>query len=144
MDKVTGMLIFLFASTAMATEVYIWQDNRGITHYSQYPPEGMIAERRIFEEPGSHANSVIARSSRQQTRQPSLQSTEKDELDLAALRFCTRAQFNHKVLSTHERVKLTDDKGESKLLNDTERQQQLLLAERQIELFCPQSPSPSS
>ena len=137
MDKVTGMFLLLLSSVVMATDVYIWEDERGITHYSQYPPEGQKAERRIFEEPGPHANSVISRSTRNRDFQSTAKTVEKDNLDLAALRFCTRAQFNHKVLSTYERIKLTDDKGESKILDENERQQQLQLAQRQIELFCP-------
>ena len=139
MDKVTGMLLLLFTSLATATDVYIWEDERGITHYSQYPPEGKQAVRRIFEEPGPHANSATSRPSRSHSYRPPAQTAEKDDLDLAALRFCTRAQFNHKVLSTYERVKLTDDKGQSKILDENERQQQLQLAQRQIELFCPKS-----
>lgn len=133
--KVIGTLLFLLSGQLMATDVYIWKDEQGISHYSQYPPEGVQAERRIISEPGKHANSSSQR--RQPPRKPStIPPSNKQELDRVAQQYCNRAQFNHNVLLTNNKVRLTDDKGVNRVLSDREKQQQLELAKRQMELFC--------
>lgn len=141
----------LLASPAMA-QIYKWTDEKGVTHYSADPPpanasnasqvkvqtrlpsdseaatqnlEKQRAESRKAAEAGKSSKAEDKKSA-VPAKQPPEQYAER----------CKSLRGNLKTIQENARIRLTDEKGETRMLSEEEKQAKLDDTQRQIKAFC--------
>lgn len=132
-------LTFIFISTlcsnslAKDVTVYKWVDDRGIVHYGQH-------------EPLSEDYSELKVNTSYSPIQAPLKDIVADDknlnesLQLASVSTiqCKNAQAKLRTLSDFEKIEMTDASGKSRLLSQSEKNQQLRLSEKEVEIYCSQ------
>jgi len=127
-----------------AEAVYRWVDDDGVVHYSQQAPRGIDAERVA---PG-RANTVsMPGAARQSEDAPDPEAERRRELDQAAqerlrkvsarrAENCRQARTRFEQLTTHPRIRLTDEEGNTRMLTEEERQSRIERARDAIIANC--------
>ena len=118
-------LCFTVFATQATTVIYQWVDKNNVAHYSQQPPQGVE-----FKE------IVIKPSTTTSTTSRALASEVNDESSSLAKAFsqstlakCENARTNLNKLKKFPKIEATNSKGESRLLTDIEKLQQMKLSE---------------
>lgn len=139
---VLGLLVFSSVCFGENIVIYRWVDANNVVHFSQHQP--------------AHDNyttmTMSARSKQQQKEQtmvenedaPSEQSSSFANQDQAATSVvsmtieqrCKDAQDNIKTLSAFDQVQYTDSQGQVHILSKEEKRQQLMLSQKQVEIYC--------
>jgi len=125
----TAVLWLLAFTVAAGDKIYRWVDDRGVTHFSHVKPTDSNitnVEELVLHNSNSYkpAKTIV---------KPQSPSTEFDKV---AKRNCAIAQKNLKILSAFKNITQQDENGEVTKLSASDRQEQLTLASKQIELFC--------
>ncbi|WKE64943.1 DUF4124 domain-containing protein [Gallaecimonas kandeliae] len=117
--------------------VYRWVDAKGNVHFSQTPPPGQKATSLEVDapKPSSTPPAPIA--------PPEPKKEDKLDPSLAKLKgqlkeACDRARENLKTLTTFDRVRMVDEKGEYHLLSDEDKAAQVKQYQQQIKDACKQ------
>lgn len=126
MQKIILMVVlgWLFVQTAMAEQVmYQWRDSNNVLHVSQLPPANVDYQTIVL---GTKNTSPTA------TAAPPLvtKSSTEDQQN------CTKAKENLRILQQDLPVYIDLEDGRQELLDDTKREQQQQLAEKQIGMYC--------
>ncbi len=135
----------LLASPAMA-QIYKWTDEKGVTHYSADPPPANASNAsQVKVQTRLPSDSEAATQNLEKQRAESRKAAEaggekpttpaKQPPEKYAER-CKNLQENLKTMQEHARIKLTDEKGEVRMLTDEEKQAKLDDTQRQIKAFC--------
>jgi hypothetical protein len=126
---ILSVFIVSFTAIAESITVYRWVDKNDVVHFSQNQPEN-----DNFVELTLAHNSAPAKNG--QPTELSLKGNA-DETQLVNLQQqCETATANLRTLKAFDKIQYTDEKGTTKVLSDLEKTEQLLLNEKQMELYC--------
>jgi len=135
-------------------ETYQWKDSSGRTVVSDTPPPGSAREStrviggkapassspttaKAAEAPKSFAEKDMDFKRRQQESSEKSEKEAKDKAAAADKRDnCDRAQKQVALLESGQRIAVADDKGERRIMEDTERQQEMERARRVVSESC--------
>ncbi|WP_041416072.1 DUF4124 domain-containing protein [Shewanella halifaxensis] len=135
----------LSSSPVRANVIYTWVDDKGVTHYSQQPPERNIEQTKPDK---LYTEDIEPRQIG--TVAPSAPITNKTPTDLEikaaaitqndhkqAERICKNAKHSLNVLTTHTKLNKKDAES-GKVVAMTEEQRQAAITEhkQKIKLFC--------
>lgn len=136
------LLTLLFCPTILATTIYKWVDENGVTHYSQEMPPEKQTEKLYSEEiEPKKIGSVSPRIS-------APDEIDKNELAIAATEItkqdkkqakmiCDSAKHQLNVLETHTRLtRKNEQSGEMERMTEEDRQAQIAVQKERIRLFC--------
>lgn len=154
-------LIALAPLAATAQTQWKWRDTSGKVQYSDRPPPADVAEKNIlarplgaqrptWPEPAAAAASVPvaatpgravdpqleARKREAEQAEKARQKAEEERVEKARAENCNRAKAYAKSLQDGLRISRPNEKGESELLNDAQRAQELARAQQVIASDC--------
>ena len=120
---------------------YRWQDERGNpVHSDRPPPEGIDYEvvstgssmvRRVTADEGAVPAEIESR--------PGNEFTQVDTANAGIEKnpeYCKRAQENLETLTNFARIRIRDDQGEYRYINEEEKEEQRAQAREQIAIHC--------
>lgn len=130
-----GMCLDAFSAQNISKETYKWMDEQGIVQYTERPPKNRAYEKITVNASGGQE--VISVSA-QEAAEESTDTTESalDELVAANQRNCKIAQQNMEVLKNMARIRVSDEKGENRILTPAEKQGRLDETQKQIDIYC--------
>lgn len=138
MRRLPLALVLLLLAPAVAAQVYKWTDAHGTVHYSETPPPQGTRFKRIdtngMEQAVAPAPAAkpAATAKAASTGAAGLPNTPENRAKL-----CTSLKANLDLLKGKEGVVL-EQEGKSVPLDETQRSQQIALAEQQYQQFCSQ------
>lgn len=130
------LLLFTVGATENVT-VYRWVDKNNVVHFSQHQP----AHNEYTE------LSVVTKSSKkQQDSEDATVSDDAASFEVANANSdanadnaqCEEARENVRILETFEKVQFTGADGEVRMLSAKEKEQQLAVSKKQVEVYCGQ------
>ena len=140
MRRLPFALVLLLLAPAVAAQVYKWTDSHGTVHYSETPPPQGTRYNRIdtngMEQPAAPAPSAAAEPSAA-AKAASAGTGGMANTPENRAKLCTSLKTNLDLLKGKEGVVLEQD-GKSVPLDETQRSQQIALAEKQYQQFCSQ------
>lgn len=146
-----GLLLSIFlatgAMTAHAESVYKWTDENGVTHFGDRQPTGKKSESVNVRSGTSHSNGseksspqdkVRAMDKAREEQQASTQEARKEEAEAKQRqKNCEMARDNLKTISSHARIKITEN-GEQRYLSPEEIEQKKNEFQEVVERDCQQ------
>lgn len=132
MQKVIVMIVagWLFSQMATAEQVmYQWRDSNNVLHVSQLPPANVDYQTIVVGTKNASPTAIAAAPLATKS------STENQQS-------CSKAKENLRILGQDLPVYIDLEDGRKELLDDTKREQQLQLAEKQIGMYCDQAIPP--
>lgn len=142
---ISAFFVFAISSSAQANVIYTWVDDKGVTHYSQQPPENNLTQThsdKLYSEDlkpkqiGTVAPSTpIAEKAPTDLERKAAAITQNDKKQAEGI--CKNAQHSLNVLTTHTKLNKKDAES-GKVVAMTEEQRQAAIAEhkQKIKLFC--------
>lgn len=143
MKTLIAIAVFLIAVSpvqAAKIKVYKWVDKNGVVTFSEYRPtqddyvELEIEGDRVVGGKTGKDDYNLSSLGRKQ-----VDDNVVNELNEKAVEYCNKAKHNLNVLESFENVRVLDESGQPKVLNEEDIMQQRRLAMRQVELFCNES-----
>ena len=134
-----SVLFSSFANFSFAAEitVYRWVDENNVVHFSQHQPaHDNYTELTMTEALRPSANGEADSGVVSGDLQANLDDTNSQNLTPAALKKCNEARANVRTLNNFENVQLTDTDGTTRSLSKKEKQQQLEMNQKQVEVYC--------
>jgi len=139
---------FLNNVLAKDVAIYRWVDENNVVHFSQ-------------NQPTSKGYSQLTTFSSYRANKPKNEMVNDEELEAEKLatefdlkqkeiqiknkeifkKNCSAAKLNIKMLNSFKKVLYTDPDGKSRILTDKDKQEQLDLSEKHIELYCDKASS---
>ncbi|MEI7036077.1 DUF4124 domain-containing protein [Fulvimonas yonginensis] len=137
MRRLSLALLSLLLASPVVAQVYKWTDTHGTVHYSESPPPQGTPYKRITmagtEQPGGTA--ADAQPSPAPQAKPAAGEGTMPNTPENLAKFCSAQKANLDLLKGKEGVVLEQD-GKSVPLDETQRNQQIALAEQQYRQFC--------
>ncbi|MCZ4339224.1 DUF4124 domain-containing protein [Shewanella colwelliana] len=136
------LVTMLFSPTILATTIYKWVDEKGVTHYSQQVPPEKQSEKLYSEDIEQKKVGFVA------PKVKAVSEPEKSDLELAAQEIskkdkaqasaiCDNAKHQLNVLETHTRLtRKNEDSDEPVRMTEEERQSEISAQKEKIRLFC--------
>ena len=136
--------LVLFATLAVAQTVFKWVDEKGVTHYSEKPPEDRKSSKvEIKVEPAKPgADDWKAREQQfrqrqiEQSQKADAEAQQKAKADGERAKRCARARESLDTLRNARRVHTLNDKGERVYMEDGERPAEIAKWEREAADAC--------
>ena len=130
-----GICISIFSAEGISKITYKWVDEQGITQYTERPPSKGAYEKITVHMSGSEE--VIGVNAEQSAKEAEVaKGSPLDEIAKANESNCKVSRQNMEVLTKVARIKVSDEKGENRILTPEEKQQRIDETQQQIELFC--------
>jgi hypothetical protein len=139
-------LFLLFVAQSAGAGVYKWVDEKGVTHYSEAPPQGRKSEAIRIDPPPPPGATPPGKSLREQEseflerqlrRQQQEEADKRAREDKAANEArCAAARERLERLQAARRVFRRDAQGEPVIMSDEERQAAIEETAGQIEATC--------
>ena len=139
----TGSLALALCSTAMAGQIYKWQDAQGQVHFGSQPPEGVQASVvSSYGAPSKPAPSKTPATA----PEPTASDASQEEIDAKVKRdvaaeevklkqYCSDLRTNLAQLENNPRVRV-EENGETRRLSEEERQARISEAQKAIKENC--------
>lgn len=130
--------IFACQASAFAESIviYRWVDENNVVHFSQHQPnhDNYIMINTADKQPTKKAQDdalipELANSN-------SSSAAESDSLTAKLNDRCEEAKRNVETLQKFEQVQITDSKGEIKMISGQEKAEQIIIAQKQVEVYC--------
>lgn len=137
----TSSLLLALSATAMAGQVYKWVDAQGVTHFGAQPPQGQQATSINTATPPpkpAAAKAAASVASEPDSEQEAIDRKVKQQVaDQEAKRkeYCESVRTNLAQLENNPRLRIEAD-GETRRLNEEERQQRISEAKQAIADNC--------
>lgn len=133
----TAAALLLLAPLAMA-QAYKWTDASGTVHYADSPPPKGTQFKRVTTTGTVESAASPAAAEKPSSASTSMEPPPKPVADTPENRtkLCTTLKSNLELLRSKQPV-VTQEGGQQKLLDDTQRKQQQATAEGQYKQFCP-------
>ncbi|MCY1281859.1 hypothetical protein D9M68_356250 [compost metagenome] len=137
----TGSLLLALSASVMASQVYKWVDDKGVTHFGAQPPQGQaatpisttVAQPKVaapavptFDNPGDAAQKAVDEKVKQEVAS---QEAERKK-------YCEGMRTNLAQLRNNPRLRVTEDSGEVRRIDEDERQNRIREAEKAIQDNC--------
>ena len=138
---VTTSLALVLSSTAMAGQIYKWVDAKGVTHFSEQPPQGQQANTVNTATPPPPAPEPKPAptfkdiADPQQAAADAKVKKEVAEQEAQRLKYCETQRNNLAQLENNPRVRV-EDGGEMRRLGEDERQQRIADSKKAITENC--------
>ncbi len=139
-----------FINNAIAKDIaiYRWVDKNNIVHFSQNQPtstsysqlttfssfQSKKTEKKVTDNKQLAAQKL---ADAYDLKQKKIQIKNKETFK----KNCLAAKLNIKMLNSFKKVLYTGPDGKSRILSDKDKQEQLNLSEKHIELYCEKKPS---
>jgi hypothetical protein len=136
---ILGSLLLTLSATSMASQVYKWVDDKGITHFGANPPQGQtatsvnttVAQPKI---PATVAPAADSGAAEQQAIDAKVkQQVAKDAAENK--KYCESVRTNLAQLQNNPRLR-TEVNGEQVRLGEDERQAKIAEAQKAIKDNC--------
>ena len=134
----------IFSTNVMAKEIaiYRWVDDNNVVHFSQHQPKNnnysqlttfssYKARKKALPEEDEHS-SVDEQLTQYEKEQAEVFAKNKD----IAEKNCKAALLNEKMLNSFDEIKITDAEGRNKTLSNKEKNAQLALSKKHIDIYC--------
>jgi hypothetical protein len=137
----TGTLMLALSTTAMASQVYKWVDDKGVTHFGAQPPQGQQAITiNTATPPPRSTPSTPAPSADNQLDPEQAAIDKKVKEDVAKQeaerkQYCQNARSNLAQLENNPRVRI-EDGGEVRRIDENERQERITELKKAITENC--------
>ncbi|MGE8296473.1 MAG: DUF4124 domain-containing protein [Pseudomonas sp.] len=137
----TGTLMLALSTTAMASQVYKWVDDKGVTHFGAQPPQGQQATTiNTATPPPRSTPSTPAPSADNQLDPEQAAIDKKVKEDVAKQeaerkQYCQNARSNLAQLENNPRVRI-EDGGEVRRIDENERQERITELKKAITENC--------
>ncbi len=135
----TVLLTMAMGAFAQKVIVYRWVDKENIVHFSQHQPE-----HEIFTEMNVADTLPVERSLPLATTSPALdiidiedESPSTEDLFKSEMSDkCLEAQTNSNTLKSFDNIQTTDIQGETSILTQQQKKQQLEMSLKRIDVYC--------
>lgn len=141
---ITSSLLLAMSATAMASQVYKWVDEKGVTHFSAQPPQGQqatsvnTATPQPKPAPAEASKAAPTFESIADPEQAAIDEKVKQEVaakEAERKKYCTDVRTNLAQLENNPRVRAEVD-GEIRRLSEEERQTRITEAQKSISDNC--------
>jgi hypothetical protein len=140
---ILGSLLLTLNTTAMASQVYKWVDDKGVTHFGANPPQGQAATsvNTVIAQPKAAAKAAAptpAQGNSGEAEQKVIDAKVKQQVaEQAAERkkYCETVRTNLAQLQNNPRL-LTEINGEQVRLGEDQRQAKIADAQKAIKENC--------
>lgn len=141
-------LALLLPIASMAGDLYKWTDQAGVIQYTQHPPQDRpytTIKTSGVKVPATQPTAPASQDQPQsdtEAKAPEADLASKKPKDqtgeflAAKQKNCEVATANKKTLIEKNRVSVRDEKGEQRILSQSEKDAQLRLIEEQIKTYC--------
>ncbi|MFY0700791.1 MAG: DUF4124 domain-containing protein [Bermanella sp.] len=146
MRVITLLFTLFFVSALHANQVYKWTDDKGQTHFSQFPPEQSQSQNIVVNTPApsnSKAAGEKLEKMRQQLQEQSVdRNTESEEEKEAAKEAermaenCKRAKQRLTDLKNNGRIYKTLENGEREWYDEKGRENLIKDATKDVTKYC--------
>ena len=132
----------VFSTNAIAKDIaiYRWVDENNVVHFSQHEPQSNNYSQLIT------FSSYKAKQKSNVEQLPSVDDQvvkdEKRQAEILARnkviaeKNCQAAKVNIKMLNSFNKISVSDSDGKSRVLTDKEKQEQITLSNKHIDLYC--------
>ena len=141
---ITSSLLLAMSATAMASQVYKWVDEKGVTHFSAQPPQGQqatsvnTATPQPKPAPAEASKAAPTFESIADPEQAAIDEKVKQEVvakEAERKKYCADVRTNLAQLENNPRVRVEVD-GEIRRLSEEERQTRITEAQKSISDNC--------
>jgi hypothetical protein len=141
---ITSSLLLAMSATAMASQVYKWVDEKGVTHFSAQPPQGQqatsvnTATPQPKPAPAEESKTAPTFESIADPEQAAIDEKVKQEVaakEAERKKYCADVRTNLAQLENNPRVRVEVD-GEIRRLSEEERQTRITEAQKSISDNC--------
>lgn len=116
-----------FLSSASNVTIYRWIDSNNVVHFSQQQPEHDDYTELSMSAPKRNISSEKVEPVTK-TETPLAVEGSKDK--------CEEAKANVQTLTTYDKIQYKDTDGKVKVLDATQKQQQIEINKKQVEVYC--------
>uniref|UniRef100_A4XR07 DUF4124 domain-containing protein n=1 Tax=Ectopseudomonas mendocina (strain ymp) TaxID=399739 RepID=A4XR07_ECTM1 len=137
----TGSLMLALSATAMASQVYKWVDENGVTHFGAQPPQGQQATTINTAAPPPRPTPSEPAPSVEELLDPEQAAIDKKvKQDVAKQeaerkKYCETARTNLAQLENNPRVRI-EAEGELRRIGEDERQERIAELKKSIADTC--------
>ncbi|MFV9655948.1 DUF4124 domain-containing protein [Pseudomonas sp. NY15366] len=137
----TGTLMLALSTTAMASQIYKWVDDKGVTHFGAQPPQGQESTTINTAAPPPRSTSSAPSPSVEEQLDPEQAAIDKKVKEDVAKQeaerkqYCETARTNLAQLENNPRVRV-EDAGEVRRLGEDERQERITELKKSIAENC--------
>ncbi len=137
----TGSLLLALSTSAMASQIYKWVDEQGVTHFGAQPPQGQDATsiNTATPQPRAPAPAPTATPASDDAEQKAIDDQVKDQVakqEAERKKYCESARTNLAQLENNPRVRIEGDNGELRRIGEDERQQRITELKKSIDETC--------
>ena len=127
-----SLCLNVYSADNISKVTYKWVDDQGITQYTERPPKSRAYEKiTVNTSGGTESDLVTAEESNVESS-----STPLDEVSQSNQRNCVVATQNMEVLIKLARIRVSDEKGENRILSPEEKQARIDETQKQIDIYC--------
>ncbi|MGB1199612.1 MAG: DUF4124 domain-containing protein [Thalassotalea sp.] len=123
--------VSLFTSATQVT-IYRWVDDKNVVHFSQQQPKHNNYTELSMSSPVQSKPSTVATSEKQEELTDAEIPLQVED----AKNKCEEAKANIQTLSTYDKIQYKDNNGSVKILGKKQKQQQLEVNKKQVEVYC--------
>ena len=137
---ITGSLLLALSTSALASQVYKWVDDKGVTHFGAQPPQGLEATTINTATPPPRP-SPVEPTPTVDTQQQAIDKKVKAQVaeqDAERKKYCENARTNLAQLENNPRVRIQGDDGELRRIGEDERQERITELKKSITENCHQ------
>ena len=142
LTAIISFAVMAFSSVADDGVIYRWIDKNNVVHFSQHQPDHDNYTTLAITLSQKKAQSSVLNNTDEQDKPYEKEvvklnkDDEKSEIEAAMAQRCEEAKANVKTLMSFDNVQYINPKGEAKVLTATEKNQQITLSEKQVEVYC--------
>ena len=133
-----GICLSVFSADTVSKVTYKWTDENGIVQYTERPPVNIDYEIiTVTASGGKEITNVSANeAAKENTDTTDTTDSTLDEVIKANERNCKIARQNMEVLNNIARIRVSDEKGENRILSPEEKQTRVDETQKQIDIYC--------
>ncbi|VXD02278.1 Glycosyltransferase [Pseudomonas sp. 8Z] len=137
----TGTLLLALSTSTIASQVYKWVDDKGVTHFGAQPPQGQDATtiNTATPPPRSPPPPPAPKAPSDDAQQKAIDEKVKNQVarkEAERKKYCESARTNLAQLENNPRVRIEGDNGELRRIGEDERQQRITDLKKSIDETC--------
>lgn len=140
---ILGSLLLTLSTTAMASQVYKWVDDKGVTHFGANPPQGqaatsvntVIAQPKAAAKAATPTPAAVDSGDAEQKVIDAKVKQQVAEQTAERKKYCESVRTNLAQLQNNPRLR-TEVNGEQVRLGEDERQAKIAEAQKAIKENC--------
>lgn len=135
-------LAFVFMLGNVSAEdnvIYRWVDKNNVVHFTQHQPDHDNYTTIKMANSGNRSSSpaeALPKANENTTAKVPNKAEEKSTIESTMEKRCQEAKTNVRTLNAFESVQFIDAEGNAKVLTEKEKNEQLKLSEKQVEVYC--------